>query len=69
MEGEISDPNLLLERIIQKKIYIEALKHKKKLLLEELYRKYLEGENEPKKYKKRKKIVETEAVVNNPTTN
>lgn len=45
--------NVLLSKIIELKIEVFTLKEKKRLLLEELYRQFFEGEKEPKKRKRR----------------
>jgi hypothetical protein len=47
------DENVLLSKIIELKIEVFTLKEKKRLLLEELYRQFFEGEKEPKKRKRR----------------
>ena len=43
----------LLHEVIEIKIQVAALKLKKRVLLEELYRQFFEGEKEPKKRKRR----------------
>lgn len=56
--------NVLLSKIIELKIEVFTLKEKKRLLLEELYRQFFEGEKEPKK-RKRREIKQDEAVSSN----
>lgn len=56
--------NVLLSKIIDLKIEVFTLKEKKRLLLEELYRQFFEGEKEPKK-RKRREIKQDEAVSSN----
>ena len=53
--------NVLLSKIIELKIEVFTLKEKRRLLLEELYRQFFEGEKEPKK-RKRREIKQDEAV-------
>ena len=53
----------MLSKIIELKIEVFTLKEKKRLLLEELYRQFFEGEKEPKK-RKRREIKQDDAVSN-----
>ena len=50
---DLVDNDRLLHEVIEMKIQVAALKLKKRLLLEELYRQFFEGEKEPKKRKRR----------------
>ena len=50
---DLVDHDRLLHEVIEMKIQVAALKLKKRLLLEELYRQFFEGEKEPKKRKRR----------------
>ena len=50
---EEGDNDQLMCKLIEKKIEIAELKLKKRVLLEELYRQFFEGEKEPKKRKRR----------------
>lgn len=47
--GGKDNKQILLESIVRSKIRIALLKTKRRLLLAELYRQYLDGETEPKK--------------------
>lgn len=51
--SEIRDDDQLLQDVIRLKIEITELKFKKRVLLEELFRQFFEGEKEPKKRKRR----------------
>ena len=66
---ESAEDDQILCEIIEKKIQIAELKLKKRLLLEELYRQFFEGEKEPKKRKRREVKQEENAVTDAESNN
>lgn len=58
---ETSSDENLLSNTIEIKVQVFFLKQKKRLLLEELYRHFFEGEKEPKK-RKRREVKQDEAI-------
>lgn len=49
VEEKESESSKLMKRIVKAKVELTMLKQKRRLLLEEIHRQFLEGELEPKK--------------------